>query len=397
MMPDTTFGVALRRSVSARIYWARVSLARRSFGQIITQDVDLFSGPLPPARQREWATTIGPPRNHQPRIKRPPRVGTYTQTFGQYGTARQTYGDLQIICADGWLDGLMGGPWQWAGRPCTVYQGYVNVPMSQWRICLRGYIRDIDHDDNLITLHLVDTLGLTLARLRTAGDYAGNLPDLVSAALAEAGITETMIAAASWNAWAVRNDYPAWYRATGNETIDAVLRKLLSPGMGNLHAGPADGLVRILDTAPPDATAEANYVVTDYAIIGDSPVDLLDNQAYEVSVEYLTATGDSPAYDTVTTTDTTILAINPQAKQHRITSCCTTKAGAEAIRDRVWAMLSTPRRVAQIKTWAMGILYGPGNLIELADHGRNGLTGKWCCTGVDIDHDTGVTVLEVAQ
>lgn len=345
-------------------------------GQIETETLYLATGEIEPEYQEQW---------HAPHVLTVPEIGLSTAALTTPGRIQQARGTLVLSKDDPALAARRPPTWNWIGRKVRLTHGFTTLATSQYRPLMVALIGDYEEGHDTITLTLDEPAQVLWARNRTAGDYAGNLPDLVSAALAEGGITN--LAAASWNYWATTHNWPAWYRASGEMSIGDIVHRLAGVLGCAYFTDPELESFRILALIPPQPGETPTKTLHEWDIDGEVIAQTLTPRCYKLTVKYLTVTGDTPVYAEVSTSNNDIRALNPLAEEMVVETALTSLAGATAIRDRLWDIYSTPRTLAKIPLILEHINLGASNLVAVEGVGDH-VDGNWRVLGKRVSERT---------
>lgn len=276
---------------------------------------------------------------YEPRLGAIPYINAALQDV-MLGQSQATYGQLEILSPDGGLDPDVVD-WYWAGQPVVIKLGFDVLPVGEFRPVFTGRMGGPKPGDTVITVPIVDYQRDLLAAMLPDGDYAGTIPNLVQACLSEAGITA--IDQAAWDAWAAANNFPAWFRSQ-SRPISSVMDDLLAP-LACWSTFDQAGAFVVGNLELPNTDSPALSLIDDIEAL-DFAGDEWGRQYWKVSVEYLTATGDSPDYATVSQEDGTIKALNPSATESAARrSCLTSEDDANTVKARWWSLFSGRRRV----------------------------------------------------
>ena len=370
-----TWNDLIRRPDSQKVYQVEIELARDN-GGIETHTLRLITRGHDPDKTAHY---------YEPRISGIPSF-TIEMQEARYGQSAISFGSLEIVNTDGELDTYLSG-WTWLGRPVVVDLGFPELSSDQYETVFTGRIADVDFDDNYISLGIEDYQGDLWNKHRTAGDYSGTIPGLVSACLSQAGITN--IDTTAWNTWAAANGFSAWYRAGGEESVSTILDTLLAP-LACWYTFDRTGTF-IIGTMLA-LTGTADLAIRDAEIVNDTPGEAL-KQYWKVGVQYLTTTGDSPTYATTSREDSGILTLNPTAQETVKESCLTSSADAVTVRNRWWDLRSVPRTLIRPCVMAQASALRLGHQVELSGRSRYGQDGLWRVTGLKEDWDNSQTTL----
>jgi hypothetical protein len=310
---------------------------------------------------------------HDPRLRGVPRLA---QAIREPFTGRSqiTYGSLEVLVGDGRLDAHLAD-WCWLGQPISLSLGFPELDVADWRVVFTGRMGAPRQNDRVLTVPIQDGGAILLETKITPGDLSGDLDDMVQDVLDAAGITG--IDATAWAAWAAANPWTAWLRVGEGDTAASILDKLLAP-IGCWYTFDRLGNFVVATFAAPDAGAADLELVDDVRALSYEG-QVQDKQFWRIALKYLTATGDSPTYGTVSQDDASILTLNPLAKDIERETCLTGVGDAQAVLARQWALWSVRRRVHKVAAKAEPFAVDLGGQVYLSRrHARFGLTGGNC-------------------
>lgn len=329
-----TWDELAQQQQSRKVYTAEITLARPD-GQ---GGVETTTRLLSDRAIRPDLTDV----YHEPRLKGVPYLNASLQDV-MLGKSQITYGQLEILAPDGGMDDDLVG-WYWAGQPVVIRLGFDALPVAEFRSVFTGRMEDAKFTDSVISVPIVDYQRDLLSTLLPEGDYSGTIPSLVQTCLTTAGITQ--IDQAAWDAWAGANNFPAWFRSQ-KQAVSNVLDDLLAP-LACWSTFDQNGSFVVGTLELPNDDAPVISLVDDIKAL-DFAADGWGRHYWKVTVEYLTATGDSPAYATVSQEDSAIKALNPSATESDTRRTCLTSAtAADTIKARWWGLFSSRRRVFSV-------------------------------------------------
>lgn len=323
----------LQRQNSRKIYTAHATLARDDgMGGVETKTLRLASECLHPRRTAFY---------FEPRIQGLP---TFRRSLQELflGKSQTGYGRLDLLNGDGELDSDVTD-WHWAGQPVVISLGFAELDQTDYQPVLTCRMGSPASDDDVMRVPIKD-YHIDLERAELAeGDYTNTVPNLVSACLSAAGITD--IDTTLWDAWAAVNNF-AGFISSGPDNIRNLLDRILAPlacWYGFDRAG--QFILGVLE--PPDAGPAELDLTGDIEPLKFQSKEI-SKQFWKLEVEYLTATSPSQTYGIVSREDTGILTLNPSAEDAKRRTPLTAQADALTIRDRWWDLFSVRRRVLPV-------------------------------------------------
>lgn len=310
---------------------------------------------------------------HDPRLKGLPRLAqAIREPFT--GKSQITYGNLEVLLDDGRLDAYVAD-WHWLGQPVSLALGFPELAVVDWRVIFTGRMGAPRANDRVLTVPIQDAGALLMETKPAPGDYSGDLDEVLQDVLDAAGVTS--VNATAWAAWAAANAFPVWLRVNENDTAAAVLDKLLAP-IGCWWTFNRLGEFVVATFAAPDAGAADLELVEDVRAMSYEG-QVQDKQYWRIALKYLTATGDSPTYGSVSQDDASILTLNPLASDIERETCLTDAGDAAAVLARLWALWSVRRRVHKVAAKAEPFAVELGGQVYLSrKNGRFGLAGGNC-------------------
>ncbi|MBI4799669.1 MAG: hypothetical protein HY794_13280 [Desulfarculus sp.] len=364
-----TWDELVRRQRSKKIVAAYPVLARPDGqGGLETATLNLSTHALNPDRCVQF---------HRPCLKGVPQLSqAMTEPF--FGFSQATFGYLQVLIGDGRLDDYIEG-WQWAGGPVGIALGFPELNTSEFRTIFTGLMGTPRTNDGLHTVPIQDGQALLLARTLAEGEYSGTLASVVQTCLTAAGVTTKDQVA--WDAWAAANPFQVWIHSTG-EDVRGLLDRLLGP-IGCWYTFDRLGRFVVGTLAAPDQGAAAISLVDDVRLLSYER-QVLDRHYWKIALKYLTQTGQSPQYGTVTQQDSSILALNARATDVERDTCLTVEADANTVLARLWGLFSVRRVVHRVAAKLEPLALDLHDQVYLERRGaRFGLAGNLRVVGFD--------------
>ena len=286
--------------------------------------------------------TIKPDRAHLPHGPFIKDIGSYRQSIQElrWGQSQRSYGRLKINNPDGKFKTELRD-WNWQGNPIVTKLGFDELNTTEYRAlstCRMGLPQD---QGGLISLPVVDYQIDFDQVVLPAGDYSDTVPNLVSTCLGAAGITG--INSAAWNAWAAENTFTGngFYRSSG-DSVKTALERIVAPLPGWFSFN-REGEFIIGTTKAPDAGVASLNILGDAKIMKFSRSHLA--RYWKIPLEYVTGTGSTITYATLTNSDSAIKSVCPGAQERTtaIRTVLTNSVDAQTVLDRHWALMSVQR------------------------------------------------------